>query len=310
VVNKLLLLLTLGLLAVTADAQRTTKSVQERLGYPADARLLIIHADDLGMNHSVNRATFEALEKHWITSSSILVPCPWFPEVARFAQAHPDADLGVHLALNSEWTDFRWGPVSPKDKVSSLLDQHGYLPLLETDVAAHAKPKEAEKELRAQIDRARSDRINISHFDTHMAALDTTKDLLKVYEKLGRDYKLPVLLDRAASRKIPEGGSVPQEQVLVDSIIEISPGVPPDQWLNWYEQTLSALKPGVYLMIVHLAYDDEEMRGATWDHLDWGAAWRQHDLDMVSSKDFQQFLRQQKFTLVKWSDVAKALPAR
>jgi len=310
VVNKLLLLLTLGLLAVTADAQRTTKSVQERLGYPADARLLIIHADDLGMNHSVNRATFEALEKHWITSSSILVPCPWFPEVARFAQAHPDADLGVHLALNSEWTDFRWGPVSPKDKVSSLLDQHGYFPLLETDVAAHAKPKEAEKELRAQIDRARSARINISHFDTHMAALDTTKDLLKVYEKLGRDYKLPVLLDRAASRKIPEGGSVPQEQVLVDSIIEISPGVPPDQWLNWYEQTLSALKPGVYLMIVHLAYDDEEMRGATWDHLDWGAAWRQHDLDMVRSKDFQQFLRQQKFTLVKWSDVAKALPAR
>src|SRR6266446_836930 len=115
VVNKLLLVLTLGLLAVTADAQRTT--------------------------NSVNRATFEALEKHWITSASILVPCPWFPEVARFAQAHPDADLGVHLALNSEWTDFRWGPVSPKDKVSSLLDQHGYLPLLETDVAAHAKPK-------------------------------------------------------------------------------------------------------------------------------------------------------------------------
>ena len=309
-VNKLLLVLTLGLLAVTADAQRTTKSVQERLGYPADARLLIIHADDLGMNHSVNRATFEALEKHWITSSSILVPCPWFPEVARFAQAHPDADLGVHLALNSEWTDFRWGPVSPKDKVSSLLDQHGYFPLLETDVAAHAKPKEAEEELRAQIDRARSARINISHFDTHMAALDTTKDLLKVYEKLGRDYKLPVLLDRAASRKIPEGGSVPQEQVLVDSIIEISPGIPPDQWLNWYEQTLSALKPGVYLMIVHLGHDDDEMRGATWDHPDWGATWRQHDLDMVSGSEFQQFLKQQNFTLLKWSDVARALPAQ
>jgi predicted glycoside hydrolase/deacetylase ChbG (UPF0249 family) len=304
------LVVLVSLFALAVNAQQPAKSVQERLGYPADARLLIIHADDLGMNHSVNRATFEALEKHWITSSSILVPCPWFPEVARFAQAHPDADLGIHLALNSEWTDFRWGPVSPNDKVSSLLDRNGYFPLLETDVAAHAKPKEAEKELRAQIDRARSAGINISHFDTHMAALDTTKDLLKVYEKLGRDYKLPVLLDRAASRKIPEGGSVPQEQVLVDSIIEISPGVPPDQWLNWYEQTLSALKPGVYLMIVHLAYDDEEMRGATWDHPDWGAAWRQHDLDMVSSKEFQQFLQQQKFTLVKWSDVAKALPSQ
>jgi hypothetical protein len=121
---------------------------------------------------------------------------------------------------------------------------------------------------------------------------------------------LPVLLDRAASRPVPPGGNVPQEQVLVDSIIEISPGVSAEQWANWYKQTLAALKPGVYLMTVHLAYDDEEMRGATWDHPDWGAAWRQHDLDMVSSNDFQQFLRQQKFVLVKWSDVAKALPAQ
>src|SRR5882757_8739077 len=139
-----------------------SKTVQELLGYPATARLLVIHADDLGMNHSVNRATFEALEKHWITSSSILVPCPWFPEVARFAKTHPDADLGIHLALNSEWTDFRWGPVSSRDKIPSLLDKEGYFPLLETDVGSHAKPKEAESELRAQIEKAQSAGIPIS----------------------------------------------------------------------------------------------------------------------------------------------------
>src|SRR5438132_7862154 len=103
--------------------QKTTvpeKTVHERLGYPASARLLVLHADDLGMNHSVNRATFEALEKGWITSASILVPCPWFAEVARFARDHPDADLGIHLAVNSEWTGFRWGPISGAEAVPSL----------------------------------------------------------------------------------------------------------------------------------------------------------------------------------------------
>src|SRR5258706_14113482 len=106
----LLLLLFLSCLIIAQTPP--SKPVQERLGYPATARLLVIHADDLGMNHSVNRATFEALEKGWITSASILVPCPWFPEVARWAKVHPNADLGIHLALTSECTDLRWDPVT------------------------------------------------------------------------------------------------------------------------------------------------------------------------------------------------------
>src|SRR6202140_4963294 len=146
--------------------QKTTvqeKTVQDRLGYPPSALLLVIHADDLGMNHSVNRATFEALEKGWITSASILVPCPWFPEVVKWAREHPDADLGIHQALNSEWTSFRWGPVSAKKTVPSLLGPAGYLPLAPPGVIHNAKPAEVEAELRAQIDRARSAGIHLTH---------------------------------------------------------------------------------------------------------------------------------------------------
>src|SRR2546423_13369846 len=135
------------------QAPTSTTTTQERLGYPRDARLLVIHADDAGMAHSVNRATVEALEKGWITSASILVVCPWIPEVARWARAHPDADLGIHLALNSEWTPFRWGPVSPVDKVSSLLDEEGYPPTAEETAPAKARPKEPDRELRYQLDR-------------------------------------------------------------------------------------------------------------------------------------------------------------
>src|SRR6267378_2092761 len=141
--------------AVCGQSAAPPKSVAERLGYPANARLLVIHADDFGMSHSVNRAIEEALEKRWVTSASILVPCPWFPEVARWAKAHPDADLGIHLALNSEWTTYRWGPVTSKDQVPSLLDAQGYMPLDEDQVVKNAKVAEVERELRAQIDRAR-----------------------------------------------------------------------------------------------------------------------------------------------------------
>jgi len=198
------------------------KTVQERLGYPASARLLVLHADDLGMNHSVNRATFEALEKRWITSASILVPCPWFPEVVKWAKEHPDADVGIHQALNSEWTTLRWGPVSPKDKVSSLLDPDGYLPLDTPDVVQNAKLSEVETELRAQIDRAQSAGIRLTHLDTHMGALFSSTDLYRVYQKMGYTYDLPIL-EAMGGTHAPVGASPPAEEVLVQKVIEIEP---------------------------------------------------------------------------------------
>ena len=270
-------------------------------------KLLIIHADDLGMSHSVNRATFESLEKGWITSSSILVPCPWFPEVAAWARAHPTADLGIHLAVNSEWTTFRWGPVSGRDKVPSLLDKDGYLPLLETEVVAHAQPADVERELRAQIDMAKAAGIHLTHLDSHMATLFHTQPLFDVYRRLGAAYDLPVLLERQGARG---GNDSPwrvqaQQDALVDRVVSIDPGVPPSGWLDAYRALLTPLGPGVYQLIVHLAYDDEEMRGATADHPDWGARWRQSDFDMVKSQAFRDFLRDQGFTLVGWREVGK-----
>jgi len=278
-------------------------TVQERLGYPATARLLIIHADDLGMSHSVNRATFEALEKGWITSASILVPCPWFPEVIRFAKSHPNADLGIHLALNSEWTDYRWAPLTAKEKVPSLLDEQGYMPNDETIVAKQAKPAEVSLELQAQVDSALKAGIHLSHLDTHMTALVGSLDLFHVYQSAGRKYHLPILV---GDYKIPAGAQLDTSEKLVQRVIGIDPGIAPKDWAAWYMKSLAALPPGVYELIVHLAYDDEEMRGATWDHPDWGAAWRQSDFDMIRNPEFRKFLADQKFILASWNDLAKA----
>lgn len=296
-------------LLAAASVRAQAPSIQERLGYPADARLLIIHADDFGMSHSVNRATIEALTNRWITSASILVPCPWFPEVVQFARAHPDADLGIHMALNSEWTTFRWGPVSGRNVVPSLLDQDGYLPLVEGTVVAQAKPAEAELELRAQVDRALAAGITLTHLDSHMATMFRSAALFDVYKKMGAAYKLPLLLERMGER----GGEAAsfdtgnQKDALVDRVISISPGVSAADWQGAYEKMLAPLPPGVYQLIVHLAYDDEEMRGATSDHPDWGAAWRQQDLNLVKSDSFRKFLADQKFVPVGWRELAKAI---
>ncbi|HJQ19552.1 MAG TPA: polysaccharide deacetylase family protein [Gemmatimonadaceae bacterium] len=293
------------LIAQTAQAGRT---VQERLGYPASAKLLIIHADDFGMNHSVNRATMEALEKGWVSSASILVPCPWFDEVAKWARAHPNADLGIHLALNSEWTTERWGPIAGRSAVPSLLDADGYLPL-ETDVVQKENPAEMDTELRAQIDFAKKHGVNITHLDSHMGALFQTEPPFDVYLKLGRDYNVPQLLEKRGMRggaEAPAWASKANGIALVDRVLGIEPGVSKENWEAAYKKMLQPLGPGVYQVIVHLAYDDAEMRGATYDHPDWGAAWRQQDFDMVRSPEFQAWLKQQGFTLVGWRDLNRA----
>jgi chitin disaccharide deacetylase len=294
-------------IAMLAAAPAWAQTVQERLGHRPSARLLMIHADDLGMSQSVNSATFEALEKHWITAASIMVPCPWFPEVTRWAAAHPDADLGLHLVLNSEWTGFRWGPLSGAAAVPSLVDEHGYFPLLETTVAKRAKPPEVEQELRAQIERARAAGIRFSHFDSHMAALFHTAPFLELLRRLGAAYGVEVQLEKKGERGGEESDfRAPAGEALLDRVVAMSPGVTAAQWLARYEEILRPLPPGVYQLTVHLGHDDAEMRAATSDHPDWGAGWRQQDYDLVRSEAFAKFLREQGFVLVGWRDIARA----
>jgi len=290
--------------AAAADGPR---GVAERLGHPAGSRLLLIHGDDLGMARSVDVASFQALQRGWIDSGSIMVPCPWLPDVAAFVREHPEADLGLHLVLNSEWTTYRWGPVSSKDTVPSLLDEQGYLPLTEDAVIAHARLPEVERELRAQIERALAFGIRPTHLDSHMATLFRTPELVALFHRLAREYGLPFLYVREGDRR--QEHQVPDDEILIDRVLSILPGVPPAEWEAAYEKMLAPLPPGVYQLIVHLALDDAEMQGATADHPDWGAAWRQHDFDAVSSPEFRGFLDAQGFVRVGWRDLARALPA-
>src|SRR5262249_23610753 len=200
------------------------------------------------------------------------------------------------------------GPVSGAGAVASLVDADGFLPLLPEAVLEHAQTAEVERELRAQIERARAEGIRVSHFDSHMATLFRTPALLEIYRRLGADYRMPLLLERLEERGGPSAPwpNAPARDALVDRVLSIAPGVAPAGWQKAYEEMLAPLPPGVYELIVHLGYDDEEMRGATADHPDWGALWRQSDFDLVKSAAFRDFLRAQGFVLVSWSDLARA----
>ncbi len=189
------------LLAIGANARAQTKTVAERLGYPPDSKLLIVHADDLAVAHSVDAASFDALDKNAVTSASVMVPCPWLNEVAAYAKEHPNADLGLHLTLTSEWKIYRWGPVEAKDRVPSLLDPAGYLWPETAPAAQNIKPEEAEREIRAQIERAIAAGIHPTHLDSHMGVLFATPELFAVFTKVAHDYKLPFLAVRVSDER-------------------------------------------------------------------------------------------------------------
>ncbi|HEY2974934.1 MAG TPA: polysaccharide deacetylase family protein, partial [Pyrinomonadaceae bacterium] len=205
------------------------KSISERLGYPRDAKLLIVHADDLGMAHSVNAATIKAFETGQVNSGSIMVPCPWLSEIAAYARANPQADLGLHLTLTSEWTSFRWGPVMSKDRVSSLLDKDGYFYLTETQAAAHADPKQVELEINAQIERAKALGIQPTHLDSHMGTLYQNKELFEAFLRVARSNKLPVRIAKTWFERtdfLP--ATLNPNDVFIDRILDIDPTIAPN----------------------------------------------------------------------------------
>jgi len=293
------------LLSVCRPNLAQTKTVAERLGYPADTKLLILHADDLAIAHSEDAASLEALDKGYVTSASIIVPGPWLTEVADYAKAHPGADLGLHLALTSEWKTFRWGSVESKDKVPSLLDASGALWPLTEDVRKNVNPQEVECEYRAQVQHAMAVGIHPTHLDTHMGSALATPEIIAAYVKIAHEFHLPILAPRIPGDPLKLSALLSEQDVMLDSVTIAGPNVSADKWKDFYLDAIRNMKPGLNEIIVHLGHDDAEMQAVMVDHPDYGSAWRQRDFDVVSSPEFKKALQENHIVLIKWKDLQK-----
>ncbi len=159
-------------------------------------RAVIPHVDDLGASHGANRAFLDLARAGRVTCGSVMVPGPWFREIADAACADPSLDIGVHLTLTSEWASCRWAPISTVSRASGLIDEDGYFWRDLDSVRRHLVPEAAEAELRAQIERAVSSGMRPTHIDAHMAAA-MLPELLGAHVQLGREYGLFPVLPRS-----------------------------------------------------------------------------------------------------------------
>lgn len=299
-------LLLLGCFLFADASAAFAQTLTDRLGYPPGTKLIIVHADDLGETHAVNAAAIKSLQAGSINSASMMVPCPWFPEIADYAKSHPDADFGLHLTLTSERVYYRWGPVAAADKVPSLLDQNGYFHH-DWDQNPHINPKEVEIELRAQIERALAMGVRPTHLDSHQYRLIVNgKEIFEAMLRVAHAYKLPIFVTKDWFAEHPYlEKSLGPDDIVLDHTVTIAPEVPAEKWAEFYISALKNLKPGVTEFVIHPGFDDEELRAATRERATWGAAWRQRDFDFFNSDQFRQILEQENVKLITWRELAK-----
>ena len=229
-------------------------------------RRVVIHQDDVGMCHGANVAFVELSARGTVTSGSVMVPCPWFPEIAEWAAADPSLDLGVHLTLTAEKRHYRWGPISGPPAAAGLIDPSGYLWRDVASVRRHADPAAVEVELRAQVERALAAGIDVTHLDAHMGAA-VAPELCATYVRLAEDYRVPILLTRTLAGYGPNNhlADVTEEQyapfvaraeragvVPFDAVLETPWDRPPDEAPGpRYERLVGMVGDGLTFLALH-----------------------------------------------------------
>ena len=288
----------------------SSQTLAERLGYEATDKLLIVNGDDIGMSHAANAASIQAMEDGLMTSGTIMVPCPWFPEIAAYARENPQADFGLHLTHTSEWKTYKWGPVSSKEQVPGLVTNEGYFWPETINVYQHSNPEEVKIEARAQIEKALAAGIDVTHLDSHMGVLQYNPDYHKVYHELAVEYDLPI---RMASQETIERFGFPDLRAALEADGIVSPdflifgGKEDGETVTGYwKRVLRSLEPGVTELFIHAALDGEELRSMTNS---WKTRATEFEL-FTTNQDIRTIIEEEGIHLIGYRELREVQRAR
>lgn len=288
------------------------KPLLKKLGYSETDRLVIIHADDIGMCH----ASVQAFEDLWragtITSGATMVPCAWFPAVAQMCRENPDMDMGVHVTLNAEWTNFRWGPVSTRDQASGLIDADGYFHQWHKAVYQNARPEAVDMEVNAQIEQALAAGIDVTHVDSHMGTVINQK-FLQSYIQAASSRLLPNMLLRSdaigAEMMIKDMAAY---STIVNSLEDVNiptlngimmlPLDQPNGQLETAKEMLGGLPEGITHFLLHPSVDTPELRAICPD---WES--RVANYKTFLSDDLKKFIDGEDIKLIGYRAIRESM---
>ncbi len=297
----------------TNDSQQEQEmSWAEKLGYPSDKKVIILHADDAGMSEGANIATIQYLENNLIQSAAVMAPCPNAEEFIKWAIDHPASDVGMHLTLTSEWQEYRWTTITNPDEVPGLIDPDGMFWHEVYEVVTHASAEEVEKEIRAQIDMAIEMGYQPDHLDTHMGTLYGHPDYLEVFINIAEEYGIPAniidLSDTLVAARFKKEGYPIDENVIglvnkyklpkLDNFTSAPKGDTYEEKVENFKALIKSLPSGLTEIIFHPSVQSHELKSITnsWQQRVWEA-------EMFSDPDMISFFKEEEIIFTNWKEI-------
>ncbi|MBN2773029.1 MAG: polysaccharide deacetylase family protein [Prolixibacteraceae bacterium] len=276
-----------------------SQTLAEKLGYKNTDRLLIINCDDAGMCSAANLAAVDGQKNGLITSTTIMVPCPESDKMIELAKSN-SLDAGIHLTHTAEWKKYRWGPVTPAEKVSGLIDKEGYLWRSIEEVYINSTPLEAYRESKAQIQKAVNAGLKITHIDSHMGTLQLSPPYVDVYLELATEFNVPVRMasqetlekyGQADTRKrFEEKGILFPDYFIYEELNNYTE----DDIKTFWTNIIKSLKPGVTELFIHASVPDEKLKSITDS---WKTRNAEYEL-FTNDKEFAEFVKDEGILLI------------